>query len=412
MKILFIHQNFPAQFKFLAPALIRRGHDIACLTFSPDSKIKVEGVNYFGVPIRRSSTRDIHPWLADFETKTIRGEAYFRAAYKLKKEGYQPDLIIAHPGWGESMFLKEVWPTSIFALYCEFFYRSKGLDVGFDPEFPVEDIADSCRLMLKNINNNFHLKIADVGISPTRWQASTFPKDFQNKITVIHDGINTKLLKPNPSIDIVLDSGLKLTKQNEVVTFINRNLEPYRGYHIFMRSLPYLLKKRPNALILIIGGDKSGYGKNPPDGKTWKQIFASEINSQLNQNDIKRIKFLGNLPYEKYVAILQLSRVHVYLTYPFVLSWSLLESMSIGCSVIASKTDPLKEVIEHNRTGVYVDFFDHEALSIQISNLLDNDNLRHQLSLNARDHIINNYDLESICLPSQIEWVENLLKKK
>lgn len=411
MKILFIHQNFPAQFKFLAPALISRGHELSCLTFSPDSKNKVAGVTYFGLPINRSSTRDIHPWLADFETKIIRGEAYFRVANELNNKGYMPDVIIAHPGWGESLFLKEVWPTSIMAIYCEFFYRTEGLDVGFDPEFPTEDITDSCRLIIKNINNDIHLKIADVGICPTKWQASTFPIDFQKKITIIHDGIDTKLLKPNPSIDIVLDQGFKLTRQNEVVTFVNRNLEPYRGYHTFMRSLPDLLHQRPNAIILIIGGDSTSYGSSPVSGKTWKQIFASEIQSKLNQNDLERIKFLGTISYDKYIAILQLSTVHVYLTYPFVLSWSLLEAMSIGCSVIASDTEPLKEVIVHNKTGIYVDFFDYKKLAIQISNLLDNKKLRNQLSKNARDHIINNYDLNSICLPRQIKWVENLKNK-
>ena len=425
MKILFIHQNFPAQFKFLAPALVNKGYQISCFTLNKTIQNKIEGVNYFLGEINRSSSPTIHPWLADLETKTIRGDAYLRLAYQLFKQGYCPDLIVAHPGWGESLFLKEVWPSSKLAIYCEFFYNCKGYDVGFDPEFrnrivgaiPSEmesleffsDVIDSCRLQFKNVNNNLHMSKADFALSPTKWQASSFPKDFQKKITIIHDGIDTQTLIPNPSVELIVNSSLKLTKNNEVVTFVNRDLEPYRGYHSFMRSLPKLLKKRPNLIVLIVGGNSTSYGSKPPKGKTWKDIFANEIKSKLDKEDLDRILFLGTIPYNKYISILQLSSVHVYLTYPFILSWSLIEAMSIGCSIVASDTKPVSEVIINNRNGILVDFFDYDQIALEISDLLDNKNKRDRLSTSARESAIKNYDLKTISLPRQIDWVEKML---
>ena len=307
------------------------------------------------------------------------------------------------------MFLKKVWPHSVLLLYCEFFYRSKGFDVNFDPEFLNNDPADVCRLILKNINNNIHIKLADAGISPTLWQASSYPKEFQKKIKIIHDGIDTVSLKPNASVEISLNSGVKLNNKDEIITFVNRNLEPYRGYHIFMRSLPKLLEKRPNLKVLILGGDSTSYGEHPKNGLSWKETFANEIKSKLKDEDLKRIIFLGTISYNQYISILQISSVHIYLTYPFVLSWSLLEAMSIGCPIIASNTKPLEELIINNVNGILVDFFDYEQLSIEISNLLDNVQLRSILSNNARKHIIENYDLKTVCLPKQINFVKSLL---
>ena len=347
----------------------------------------------------------------DFETKIIRAESFFRAAFELSSQGYKPNLIIAHPGWGESMFLKEVWPESALLLYCEFFYRSHGFDVNFDPEFPNDDPADNCRLILKNINNSIHLDFADAGLSPTVWQASSYPIDFQKKIKIIHDGIDTSALKPNPSVEINLNSGIKLTNKDEIITFVNRNLEPYRGYHIFMRSLPKLLQNRPNLKVLIIGGDSTSYGQHPKNGRSWKEIFANEIRPMINDEDLKRIIFLGTVPYRQYISIIQISSVHIYLTYPFVLSWSLLEAMSLGCPVIASKTKPLEELIVNNFNGILVDFFDYETLSIEISNLLDNRKLRSTISINARKSIVKNYDLQTVCLPKQLNLIDQLLSK-
>ena len=408
MKILFIHQNFPGQFKFLAPALVQQGHEVVAMIMQKTDLEVWQGIKLVAYLPSHSSTPNIHPWVSDFETKTIRGDACYRAALKLKNAGFMPDVIIAHPGWGESLFLKDVWPESKLGIYCEFYYHAQGADVGFDPEFPTKDDGEVCRLRLKNLNHLLHFEVADAGISPTHWQASTFPADFKSKITVIHDGIDTKIVAPNSNVTLTLNGNVTLTKQDEVITFVNRNLEPYRGYHIFMRALPALLKERPNAIVLIVGGDDVSYGARPDDGKKWKDIFIDEIRPAISIADWQRVHFLGTIPYESFIPLLQLSAVHVYLTYPFVLSWSLLEAMSVGCAIVASDTQPLHEAIVHDKTGRLVDFFDHQALAKEICQLLDNAKLRARLGKNARAFAIKHYDLQTICLPNQLAWVNQL----
>jgi glycosyltransferase involved in cell wall biosynthesis len=334
----------------------------------------------------------------------------------MKQQGYSPDVIVAHHGWGESLFLKEVWPEAKLGIYCEFFYHPHGADVGFDPEFPATDEGEVCRLRLKNLNNLLHFEVADAGISPTHWQASTFPEPFKNKISVVHDGIDTQAVAPNPSVSLTLKMAtgkdLVLTRQDEVITFVNRNLEPYRGYHTFMRALPQLLKERPNARVLLVGADDVSYGARPDAAKygeaKWKDIFANEVRGQISDADWQRVHFLGHVPYQYFIPLLQLSTVHVYLTYPFVLSWSLLEAMSAGCAIVASDTQPLREAIVHNETGKLVDFFDASALATSVCELLSNAAERKRLGANARAFAQVNYDLQSVCLPKQLAWVEQL----
>ena len=417
MNILFIHQNFPGQFKSLAPALVGRGHDVSALTLRAGETPDWKGVSLKRYQVNRSSTREIHPWVADFETKVIRGEACLQAAAALKANGYEPDVIIAHPGWGESLFLKDLWPQAQLGIYCEFYYRAEGLDLGFDPEFAAANPSvDASRIRLKNLNGLMHLEMADAGLSPTRFQANTFPERFRERIAVIHEGVNTDLLTPRPDIkiDITTKAGraLQLTCADEVVTFVNRELEPYRGYHVFMRALPDLLKRRPKAKILIVGGNGVSYGARPEPsvygGRPWAQIFADEVMPGVSSADRKRVFFLGKVPYDQFVGLLQLSRVHVYLTYPFALSWSLLEAMSVGCAIVGSDTAPVREVIEHGRTGRLVNFFDQAGLVTEISDLLDHPEERNRLGANARAFAREHFDLARVCLPKQIAWVEGL----
>ncbi len=411
MKILFIHQNFPAQFKHLAPALAANpANSVVAMVLKSTKHDRWKGVEIVPYGTTHSSTPNVHPWVSDFEAKVIRAEACFLAALKLRERGFVPDIIIAHPGWGESLFLKDVWPSAHLALYCEFYYHAEGADCGFDPEFPsTGGERDVCRLRMKNVNNILHFDVADAALSPTRWQASTFPEPFRSKIAVIHDGIDTAALVPNPDARLSFNKGAVIfQKGDEVITFVNRNLEPYRGYHIFMRSLPELLRQRPHAHIMIVGGDGISYGKMPDDGRTWKQIFASEVRPQISDGDWARVHFLGQIPYREFITLLQLSMVHVYLTYPFVLSWSLLEAMSIGCAIVASNTRPVQEAITHDETGRLVDFFDAAGLVREVCSLIDNPVARARLGANARVFAQKNYDLESVCLPRQLEWVHAL----
>ena len=192
-----------------------------------------------------------------------------------------------------------MWPNAKLGIYCEFFYQRAGADVGFDPEFPVQDAGEACRLRLKNLNNLLHFDSADAGISPTHWQASTFPEPFRSRITVVHDGIDTVAVAPDPNVSLTLNGNLKLTRADEVITFVNRNLEPYRGYHIFMRALPELLRRRPNARVLIVGGDDVSYGARPPEGRKWKNIFLDEVNGSPRPE--RACISSATLPYEHFI---------------------------------------------------------------------------------------------------------------
>ncbi len=403
MKLLFIHQNFPGQFIHLAPALAKHsGNEVRTLTIS--NRQIPEGIQTSRYKINRGSTKDIHPWLIDLETKTIRGEAAYYAALQLKHQGYYPDIIFAHPGWGESLFLKDVWPAAKLLVYCEYYYHVNDGDVGFDPEFNNQEPGMAARLRMKNANHDLHLLNATRGLSPTLYQKSTFPEFFQPKIDVIHDGIDTQFAAPN--INAALDiAGLRISKSDEVITFVNRNLEPLRGYHIFMRSLAKILQDRPNAKIIIVGGDEVSYGAKPPTGTSWKNLFFTEVKNKI---DLNRVHFAGKVNYKDFITLLQISSVHVYLTYPFVLSWSLLEAMSCGCAIVASDTVPVKEVISNDETGMLINFFDTEKLAATVIQLLENPQERKRIGENARNFIIDNYDLRNVCLPKQIHWINSL----
>ncbi|MEY3572621.1 MAG: hypothetical protein RJA77_536, partial [Pseudomonadota bacterium] len=325
MNILIVHQNYPAQFKHLGPALVREGHSVKALQLHPDPLEPLDGVARVAYQPKRGSTPGVHPWVGDLETKTIRAEAALYAALQLRDGGFSPEVILAHPGWGESLFLKEVWPKARLGIYCEFYYAAQGTDIGFDPEFSAPSPTEPCRILLKNLNNDLHFRIADAGIAPTHWQASTFPLPFRDRISVIHDGIDTQQFLPNPQASITLTreggSPITLTPRSEVVTFINRNLEPYRGYHTFMRALPKLLSRRPHLQVLLVGGDGVSYGSPPSNGMSWKDTMIQEVRPQIPDAAWERLHFLGHVPHDTLTGILQCSSVHVYLTYPFVLSW-------------------------------------------------------------------------------------------
>lgn len=408
MKILIVHQNFPGQFKHLVPELLKDPRNqVVAFTMNNFTATR-PNFRVVSYQAARSTAKDIHPWVAETETKVIRGEAAFRAACKLKDEGFTPDVILAHPGWGESLFLKNVWPQARMVIYCEFHYSTEGKDVGFDPEFPASDTGDTCRVRMKNVNNLLHFDIADVGISPTEWQKSTFPEPFRSKIQVVHDGIDTDAIKANPGIELQIGQH-RLTRKDEIITFVNRNMEPYRGYHTFMRALPKILRARPSARVLIVGGDGVSYGSKPPAGQSWKQIFLDEVKDQI---DLSRVHFLGHVDYKFFIPLLQLSRVHVYLTYPFVLSWSLLEAMACGCAIVASNTAPLKEAILDKKTGLLADFFSAEEIADKTIQLLEDPKLRDTLGTQARAFAVKHYDLRRICLPKMMKILSNAAQTK
>jgi glycosyltransferase involved in cell wall biosynthesis len=409
LDILFVHQNFPGQFRYSATALAAsKTHRVVALGINQPA-FPTPGVAYGRYAIKRKPTQDIAPLLQDFQSKVIRGEAAAAAAFELKQKGFNPDVIVVHPGWGEQLFLKDVWPQSPVLAFMEFFYRAEGLDTNFDPEFATDSLGARARTRVKNANHLLALDAADWCYSPTSWQRSSLPDIYQSKTSVIFDGIDTEFIVPDSSAVFTLPDGRSVKAGDEVLTFVNRNLEPYRGFHVLMRALPAIQKERPNAITLIVGGDEVSYGSMPKDGKNWRDVMMKEVGDRL---DMSRVAFLGRIPYPEYRKLLQVSRAHAYLTYPFVLSWSLLESLAAECLVIGSSTPPVKEVLAHGKNGLLVDFFDVEGWVRTITGALADPAKLAPLRKAARKGVLEGYDLKTICLPRQLRLIEAVAQGK
>jgi glycosyltransferase involved in cell wall biosynthesis len=390
MKILFVHNNFPGQYRHLAGALARdRNNELFAVGSSTARPF--EGVRLLKYDMRNVDVSGSHPFARRFELESNRAEHVLYALSSLAETGFRPEVILAHPGWGETLPLRAVFPAAQIMLYCEFFYGKEGRDVGFDPEFPAIGADGEIALRLKNAATLLALTESDICVSPTAWQRSTF-----------HDGIDVDQIKPNPEAVFRLPSGRRLRRSDEVVTFVARNLEPLRGYHVFMRALPRILAKRPRAQIVVIGGDGVSYGASPPPGQTWKQRFLDEISERA---DTKRIHFTGRLPHAEYLRALQISSAHVYLTYPFVLSWSLLEALSAGCVVVCSETPPVQELIDRDN-GFLVPFFDTDAVADRVVDALAHPSRFRSVRKKARQTILDSYDLHRICLPKMMNLLD------
>jgi glycosyltransferase involved in cell wall biosynthesis len=403
-KYLFIHQNFPGQFKHLAPLLAAQGHEVVGLGMNQPA-MPLPGVRY----LRHTVEAERHghrpsPQLRDLHGKVLRGESAAARLEALKQEGFEPDVVFVHPGWGEALFVKDVFPKAKLLVYAEYYYGADGGDAFFDPEFSTSSPAALQRLRLRNTHLLHAMSVADGALSPTAFQRDRHPAWFRDRITVVHDGIDTERFRPDASAYVQLQAaGMTLRPGDEVVVFVARQLEPYRGYHIFMRALPELLKRRPNARVVIVGGDGVSYGASPPQGKSWKQIFLDEVKDRL---DMRRVHFVGKVPHTVLTQLMQVAAVYTYLTYPFVLSWSLMEAMSCGCLIVASRTAPVEEVIEHGRNGLLVDFFDHQALATTVAEALERrDSLQH-LRDAARRTIVERYDMRQHCMPALLRFMQ------
>ena len=400
MRILFIHQNFPGQFRYLAPALAAQGHEVRALATSP--RYAVPRVTVHPYAPQRGNGRGGHPWALDFESKTIRAEACARKMAELLASGFTPDLVIGHPGWGETWMIKDIWPRAKVLAFQEFFY---GADVNFDPEFLENELDSRLRIRVKNASLLVGLETMDWGLSPTEWQRAQFPAHHRQRISVVFDGVNTDRVCPGRVESLTLGTPeITLREGEEIVTFVNRNLEPYRGYHVFMRALPRLLELRPKARVVIVGGDGVSYG-SPPDSGTWREHYLDEVRSRI---DLSRVHFVGMLPYGVLVNLFRLSSCHVYLTYPFVLSWSMIDAMSAGALVLGSRTRPVEEVITDGENGLLVDFFDTEGIAALAAEALEQPERFRPLRERARQTVLERYSLMTHCLPRQLALVAAL----
>ncbi len=391
MNLLFVHQNFPGQWKHLAPHVAALGGSRVVALAMHDRPIHAPGVEIRRYNVKRGSSTGIHPWCVDFESQMIRGEACAEAAIELRQEGFRPEVICAHPGWGEALFLKDVWPEARVLGYHELYYDQRYAD--FDLEFaPLRTWRGDSRLRAKNAALLLGYEDIDWGVTPTKFQWGTLPERVQQRTSIIHDGIDTEHVKPNEKVALLLKKKeVTLTRADTVVTFVSRNLEPTRGFHRFMRTLPLIQANHPEAEIFIIGRQGKGYGAPHPSGVSYKEALLEELSDQL---DLDQIHFVGPLAYGQLLKLLQLSTVHVYLSVPFVVSWSLLESMACGALVVGSRTPPVEEIIQHGKNGFLVDYFDDQELANQIAEVIKNPDQNIFIREAARNTIVERYELQ------------------
>lgn len=396
MRLLFVHHGFPGQYIHLAKHYAARPENkvvgVGDKANLLRQKLQMPGVELLGYDTPRPETSRGNTYDGHVLQAITTGRVVAHGAEKLKQSGFRPDVVLAHIGWGGAAFLKEIFPEAPLLLYCEFFYRAQGADTGFDPEFPKREGALGARTI--NAPLLMALDASDHGVTPTKWQHRQFPSVYRPHISVVHDGIDTDVACPAP------DAG-----DEEIVTYVARNLEPYRGFHVFMRAIPEIQRRRPAAKIVIVGADSVSYSPPPPPGETYRSRLLRELDGKI---DLSRVFFRGTIPYPEYLALLRRSSVHVYLTYPFVLSWSLLEAMSAGCLVVGSRTPPVQEVITHGKNGLLVDFHDPGELAARVDEALRAKAKLKRLRNAARRTVVDRYDLKRVCLPAQVRLVRDL----
>lgn len=393
MRVLIVHQNLPGQYKHLIDRLLARGDEVVGLSqkAAPIRHARYRHATY-QEPALPGPAAGAHA--ATFANDCARGAAVRDVARRLRTEGFAPDVMLAHTGWGEALFLKDVFRDAPLIGYFEYWYTAEGGAVGFDPEFPATDAMPTL-MQTRNATNLVSLEVCDQGQTATRWQHDGYPAHLRERIAVIHEGVRTDICAPNPDVSVRLGRvETPVTRADEVFTFMARNMEPTRGFHVFMRALPAILEARPKARCLLIGGKDVSYGRAAPGG-SWRAVMEKELGHKL---DWTRIHFLGRVPYPIFVACMQLTRCHVYLTVPFVPSWSLLEAMAAGAPVVASDVAPVREVTAGE--AHLVPFADAAAVASRVVDTLKmSAAARADMGRRARDHVVARYDAQTICLP-------------
>jgi glycosyltransferase involved in cell wall biosynthesis len=399
MRILFLHSNFPAQFRHLAVALAKDSNHKVCFG-TTRKEGSLPGVNKVIYTLSREAHPQTHHYIRPLENAVLQGQAVYRLADQLKAQGFIPDVVYGHSGWGPTLFIKDIFPKAKLLCYFEWFYQAHGSDADFDPNEPL-NADDEARIRIKNAPILIDLYSCDRGLSPTHWQRQQFPPEFQSKIKIHHDGIDTQFFQPQPGAKLALPRiNLDLSDAPEIVTYVARGMEPYRGFPQLIETVALLQKRRPHCHVVIVGENRVAYGRPLPDGKTYKDLMLEKVPLDLN-----RVHFTGLLPYPEYLQVLQASSVHLYLTRPFVLSWSMLEALSTGCLVVASNTPPVTEMIQDGVNGLLVDFFSPQNICDRIEEALDNPTQMAAIRRQARETILDGYDLGQL-LPQHLQWIQ------
>jgi glycosyltransferase involved in cell wall biosynthesis len=407
MKLLCVHPSFPGQFKHLVPTLLERGDQIWAIRKPQPARTSGHpNLVVRNYAFSRGNGHDTHPLVVETESKVLRAEAAAREAVVLQQQGLTPDLILGHPGWGDMLFLADVWPNTPQLHYVEFFHGVPGTDHDIDDAHATpQTLQERARTRMKNANLLLSLNQMTWGMSPTQFQRSVLPAWAQTRTSVIHDGINTDWLTADHQAQLSLPNGRVLKAGDPVITFVNRTYEPYRGIHVFLQALINVQRQHPSAQAVLVGADtpQVSYGAHRRDSRGWLTALKEEHGGQL---DWSRIHCLGMVPHQTLRQVYRVSQAHVYLTYPFVLSWSLLEAMSCGCLVIGSDTAPVQEVIQHGLNGLLVPFQDADLLAQRIVKALNEPQKMSSFRTQARLSSLR-YSLAN-CLQQQVALIDSL----
>jgi glycosyltransferase involved in cell wall biosynthesis len=396
MKFLFVHQNFPGQYLYIVRDLIEENqrhpgrHEIVFMSEPNLNQLPgVRKVTYARPP---TGVAGAHPYAAEFEAAMRRAEACADGARQIKKLGFEPDIIIGHHGWGEMLNLVDVYPGVPILGYFEFFYQTEKADVNFDAEFPIP-VTRFGGVRAKNAINLLALSLGQHGQVPTIWQKSTYPDWAQPQLNLLHEGVDLSLCKPDPAANKgkLIVNDMTVLPAQKLITYVARNLEPYRGFHTLMRALPEILNRRKDVVVSIVGGDEISYGSAHPNGP-WREILLAELKGKL---DLSRIHFHGKIPYDYHLALLRRSDAHVYFSYPFVASWSLREALACGCLVIGGDSPTVTEFVHHNQTGLVTSATDHNELAKTILTAFANPKRTAPLRQAARAYAEDHLDLKT-----------------
>ncbi len=385
MKFFFVHQNFPGQYLHIVRSLLADNeahpgtHEIVFMT-EPNTNVLngVRKVTYARPPKMRE---DVHRDAREFDSAMRRAENCATGAKTIKRLGFVPDIIIGHHGWGELLNLTDVFPGVPILGYFEFYYNIEGGDVNFDAEFPMAPEFYSA-VRAKNGINHLALSLNQHGQVPTHWQMSTYPQWAQAQMHLLQEGVDLETCAPDPASRrrTLKSVGFEVSPKQKLITYVARNLEPYRGFHTFMRALPILLNARKDIVVSMVGGDEISYGSAPPAG-TWREVMMTELRGKL---DVSRVHFPGKIPYDQHLALLKRSDAHVYLSYPFVASWSLREALACGCVVVGGDSATVTEFVTDRQTGLITPSLDHKALAETVLEALEDTKGATKLRQNAR----------------------------
>lgn len=403
--ILFIHQNYPAQFGQLAQYLATQGWEVMFATanksFKQDEMRVIKGVRIFGYRANREADDKIHQYIRPIEKVAINGQGFARLAIKMQNSGISPDIIMAHSGWGSGSMAKIIWPKATYIQYLEWWYIYPPRDQlpGVVEKNPFDQHA---KVLFRNLSFLTDAQTADAILVPTQFQAQDIPDWCALPQKVLHDGFDQDMFLPDRAKRVPI-ADAKIPDDAMVLTYATRGMEPYRGFPQFMAALEKVQQRLPNLHTVVAGTDTIHYGTQLPEGDSWKTRALAK-----HQYDLDRLHFVGRLPYDSYRDLLQRSNCHVYLTSPFVLSWSFIDAMAVGCPLVTNDAPPVLEAMQGQDCASVVDFQDVDQIADRIVWSLENQAQAYAKGDRAHAVALEHYAQSSI-FPAKDAWLRSYL---